>query len=73
MNNPGVVVRCGYCGYLGCFHPRTVKFLHKCRCGNDNWGSPGKWEEDNFGDFDLLWKYTLDFKLRGPNYWGMYN
>lgn len=71
--NPGVVVRCGYCGQLGCFHPKTVRWLGECRCGNDNWGNPSKdWPQGKFGDFDFLWGYTLDFKLLGPNFWGLY-
>lgn len=51
-----VTVRCGYCGALKCFFPRRVMFLGECECGNDNWGSPGRWYEDYFGDFDLVWK-----------------
>ena len=57
--NPGVVLRCGYCGNLVCFHPKTVVFLGPCRCGNDNWGSPGKWSGHSFGDFDYLWSYVV--------------
>jgi len=61
-NNPGVVVRCGYCGNLWCFHPRTVRHPITCHCGNDNCGDPRKWEEHEFGDFDYLWSYNWDFK-----------
>jgi len=51
-----VTLRCGYCGQLLGFFPRRVMYLGECRCGNDNWGSAGKWHEDSFGDFDLVFK-----------------
>jgi len=60
MDNIEVTVRCGYCGYLWCFHPLTVRHLGSCRCGNDNWGHPARdWPADRFGDFDLIGKAVL--------------
>lgn len=63
-SNPGVVVRCSYCGNLVCFHPKTVLYLGSCRCGNANWGHPRRdWPEHRFGDFDYLWSYVMQVPL----------
>lgn len=50
-----VVVRCNYCGNLYTFYPARVRWLGKCKCGNNEWGTPRKWSERMFGDFSYLW------------------
>ncbi len=58
-----VTVSCNRCGTAHCFFPQTVSCMRACSCGNDNWGIPSKWKENNFGNFTLVQR--ADVNLEG--------
>jgi len=49
--NDVVLVRCLCCGSLYEFYPMRITYHGQCKCGNENWGSPDDWYNNQFGDF----------------------
>lgn len=61
--NEYVTLRCNKCDKEIGFFPMRVVYLRGCECGNDDYGSPRHWEDDNFGSFTLVKKEELIFKM----------
>jgi len=52
--NSYVTLRCNNCGKEWGFFPWRVMFTNPCDCGNDDYGNPLRWVDDEFGNFTLV-------------------
>lgn len=71
--NEYVTVKCNKCGKEYGFPPMRVICLRDCDCGNNNWGSPRGWWNDDFGNFTLVrreeWYPEASLKIGLQHFW----